>query len=103
MIIRQWRGLAKKEKEADYVAHFREEVLPKLRQLAGFHGATVLRKEKKEAVEVTVLTSWASMDAIRKFAGENVEVAVVASAAQPCFLSYDKTVSHHEVILEERG
>ena len=101
MIVRQWRGLARKEKEAAYLAHFRNEVLPKLRQLSGFRGATVLRREQEEAVEIHVLTRWDSMDGIREFAGENLETAVVASEAQPCFLTYDKTVSHHEVMVEE--
>jgi heme-degrading monooxygenase HmoA len=101
VVVREWRGLAKKEMESAYVAHFQEEVLPKLRQLAGFRCAAVLRREKEDAVEVTVLTRWESMDAIRRFAGEDIELAVVAPAAQPCFVSYDKTVSHHEVVLDE--
>ena len=101
MIVRQWRGLAKKDKEVKYIAHFHEEVLPTLRQLAGFRGVTVLRREIEDGIEVTVLTRWNSLDAVKSFAGENAEVAVVAEAAQPCFSSYDKTVSHHEVLVEE--
>ncbi len=101
MIIRQWRGLAKKEKEAIYVAHFREEVLPQLRQFAGFHGAALLRRETGDGVEVTVLTRWESMETIRMFAGIDTDMAVVADAAQPCFYSFDKTVTHHKVVIEE--
>ena len=99
MVIREWRGLATREKEATYVAHFCDEVLPKLRQLDGFLGASVLRRGKDDAVEMTVLTRWESMDAIRRFAGEDAELAVVAAAAQPCFVSYDRKVSHHEVVV----
>jgi hypothetical protein len=39
------------------------------------------------------------MDAIRKFAGENPETAVVAPAAQPLFREYDPTVKHFEIVL----
>ena len=40
------------------------------------------------------------MNAIRGFSGENAGVAVVAKCAQPFFLSYDTTVSHHEIAFE---
>ena len=100
MIVRQWRGLAKKEHVADYAAHFRDEVLPELRKLTGFRGGQVLRRELKDGVEITVLTRWDSLDAIRAFAGKDVEVAVVAHAAQSFFHSYDPKVSHHEVVVE---
>jgi heme-degrading monooxygenase HmoA len=103
MIVREWRGLAKKEREADYLDHFRGEVLPILRQLAGFSGATVLRRQSVDGVHITVLTRWTSMDAIRSFAGEHLEVAVVAQAAQSCFHSYDHTVSHYEVVYAEKA
>ena len=54
---------------------------------------------RKQGVEITVQTLWASMDAIRQFAGESVNTAVVAPAAQPLFRSYDTTVTHFQVVL----
>ena len=101
MVIRQWRGIAKKEREESYLTHFRTDILPKLRGPPGFLGATVLRRETEIGVELTVLTRWASMDSVRAFAGRELNLAVVTAEAQPCFRSYDKTVSHHEVVLEE--
>jgi len=102
MIVRRWTGLAKLDREGDYVAHFREDVLPRLRPLAGFRGATVLRQPQADGVAITVLTRWDSMEAIRAFAGSHPEVAGVAEAARACFVSYDHTVSHHEVAVDER-
>ena len=103
MIIRSWRALAKTEKEAAYLAHFRGEVLPRLRQLAGFRGATLLRHAQKAGVELIVLTRWESMQAMQAFAGQDCHLAVVADEAQPCFHSYEPTVTHHEVILDDVG
>jgi heme-degrading monooxygenase HmoA len=100
MIVRRWTALAKPDHEAHYVAHFRDDVLPRLRKLAGFRGATVLRQPQADGVAITVLTRWDSMDAIRAFAGPHPEVAVVAESARACFVSYDDTVSHHEVVVE---
>jgi heme-degrading monooxygenase HmoA len=101
MVIRQWRGIAKKEREASYLTHFRADILPKLRGLPGFLGATVLRRETDVGVELTVLTRWDSIDNVRAFAGTDLNLAVVAAEAQSCFRSYDETVSHHDVLLEE--
>jgi len=102
MIIRLWRGIARKECEAVYSSHFNDDVFPKLRQLGGFHGATILRR-RNDGVEITVLTRWESMNAIRAFAGENTDVAVVAPSAQRLFVSFDKFVTHHEVVVDKRA
>jgi heme-degrading monooxygenase HmoA len=98
MIARMWRGLALLEKADDYVKHLQTSVLPELQQIDGFRGISLLRQDSPEAVEFVVLTFWESMDAIRKFAGEDAEVAVVAPAAQPLFREYDPRVKHFEVV-----
>jgi heme-degrading monooxygenase HmoA len=99
MIARMWRGFAFPEKADEYVKHLQNSVLPELRQIDGFQGVYLMRKDSTEAVEFTVLTLWESMDDIHKFAGENAEVAVVAPEAQPLFREYDPTVRHFEVAL----
>ena len=101
MIVRSWRALAKSEKEVAYLTHFRDEVLPHLRQLAGFCGVTLLRKDQAHGVEIIVLTRWASLSAVRAFAGPDRDAAVVADAAQAWFHSYEKIVTHHEVVLDD--
>jgi hypothetical protein len=50
-----------------------------------------------------VMTLWESMDAIRKFAGENPEAAVVAPAAKVLFREYDAEVKHLEIALNLVG
>lgn len=99
MIARIWRGSAIPEKAEEYVRHLQESVLPELRQIDGFRGVTLMRQDSAGGVEFVVMTLWECMDAIHKFAGQNAEVAVVASAAQPLFREYDPTVRHFEVVL----
>jgi heme-degrading monooxygenase HmoA len=99
MIARMWRGLAFPEKAEEYARHLQTSVLPELRQIDGFRGVTLLRQDSAQGVEFVVLTLWESMDAIRRFAGENVEAAVVAPTAQGLFREYDATVSHFEAVL----
>jgi len=99
MIARMWRGSALPEKADDYVKHLEMSVLPELREIDGFQGVQLMRQNSSEAVEFIVLTFWESMDAIRKFAGEDAEVAVVAPAAQAMFREYDSRVKHFELVL----
>jgi heme-degrading monooxygenase HmoA len=103
MIARVWRGVAVAEKAKNYIEHLQGSVLPELYQIKGFRGAYVLRRGLDAGVEFTVQTLWESMDAIRKFAGENVEAAVVAPAAQPLFREYDSTATHYEIVLHSEG
>lgn len=102
MIARIFRASALPEKANDYVQHLEMSVLPELRQIRGFQGVYLMRQDSAETVEFIVLTLWESMDAIRKFAGENAEVAVVAPAAQEMFREFDSTVKHFEVVLNTR-
>jgi len=102
MIARIWRGFAIPEKADEYAKHLQTSVLPELYQIDGFRGATLMRQDSARQVEFIVLTLWESMDAIRKFAGADAEVAVVAPAARALFREYDPTVRHFEVVLSTR-
>jgi hypothetical protein len=41
---------------------------------------------------------WESMEAIRQFAGEPEDLAVVPPAAQAMMVEYDPKVTHYEVV-----
>lgn len=99
MIIRQWRGRAERAREHAYPAHFRAHVIGELRAIHGFLGADLMRRAgTDDAVEFTVLTRWASMDAIHAFAGHDPTRAVVEPGAQTALTDYDRTVTHHIVV-----
>ncbi len=98
MIVRAWRGRASTADPGAYVEHFRRRVLPELREIEGFLGASLLRETRADEVEFLVLTRWASMDAVRAFAGDDVSRAVVEPAAAAALSDYDRTVHHYEVL-----
>jgi len=97
-IARHWRGLAKADRAAAYVSHLRRETFPAIGKLAGFKSASILRREVPEGVEFLIVTTWHSLDAIRAFAGANIEVAVVPEKAQAMMIDYDRVVRHYEVV-----
>jgi heme-degrading monooxygenase HmoA len=103
MIARMWRGSAIRESADDYIKHLEQSVVPELRQIDGFRGIYLLRRDSSDDVEFVVMTLWESMDAIRKFAGENPEAAVVAPAAKVLFREYDAEVKHLEIALNLVG
>ena len=70
--------------------------------IPGYKGAEVLVGSGPD-VEVTVITRWASLDAIRAFAGETITAAVVHPAAAALLIDFDRQVVHCEVALEHHG
>ena len=98
MIIREWRARARLPLAQAYPEHFKSHVLPELSQIAGFLGGTLSQRRVEEMVEFLVLTRWATLDAIRAFAGADIEKAVVESAAQAALASFDSCVRHYEVL-----
>lgn len=98
MISRHWRGLAKAERADAYVEHLKTETFPSLRTLAGFVSASILRRPVVEGVEFLIVTNWTSIDAIRAFAGDDVETAVVPRSVQDMMVDFDRTARHYEVV-----
>lgn len=97
MISRHWTGLSKPECADHYVEHLQRDTFPAIRRLAGFKTASILRRTVPEGVEFLIVTNWESLDAIRAFAGDDVEAAVVPDAVQRMMVRYDRTVRHFEV------
>ncbi len=102
MIARIWSGRAEKDRVPAYLDHFDKEVLPRLEAIEGFRGAHVLRLEVEDLVEFTVMTFWESMEAVRSFAGDDPDHAVVAPAAAGILHDWDEHVRHHEVLRTTR-
>ena len=100
VIVRIWRGHAPSSNPFAYGEHFTRKVLPELERIEGFLGASLLRQDGPDHVEFLVLTRWASMDAIRAFAGDDVGSAVVEPDAVAALASFDRTVQHYEVVQE---
>lgn len=96
MITRVWRGWARPELADDYERHYRTEVQGSLRAVPGFRGARLLRRTVGDEVEFVSLTTFDDLDAVRAFAGDGYETAVVADAARRALARYEPTVAHYD-------
>jgi heme-degrading monooxygenase HmoA len=98
MIERHWKGIAKIEEADHYIQHLLSDTFPKLSTMVGFIRSSILKRTVEKGIEFRIVTVWSSMGAIRQFAGDTPEVAVVPPAAQKIMVEYDKTVAHYEVV-----
>jgi heme-degrading monooxygenase HmoA len=78
MIARVWLARATPALAPAYVEHFKAHVLPTVCEVDGYAGATLVQREASGRIEIVVTTWWRSLDAIRAFAGDDQEAAVVA-------------------------
>ena len=103
MILREWRGRVQHERAGAYPAHFNEHVVPELQAIPGFLGAELLCRDIGDVLEFTVLTRWASMDAVHAFAADDPIRAVVEPDAVAALRDFDARVSHHSVLEQVTG
>jgi heme-degrading monooxygenase HmoA len=103
MIARIWRARTTAANQQAYVEHFTQKVLPELRAIDGFLGASLLKEERGGEVGFMVLTRWTSLGAIRGFAGEEISTAVVEPEAARVLTEYERSVQHWEIVKEAGG
>ncbi|MGD8562910.1 MAG: hypothetical protein PVG03_10250 [Desulfarculaceae bacterium] len=96
-IIRVWYGTAHRKDADSYCHHVKNDIFPQFSKMKGNLGAKILRREVADGVEFMVMTTWDSLEAVKEFAKDGIEKAVVAEAARPFFLRYDDHVSHFTV------
>jgi heme-degrading monooxygenase HmoA len=100
MIARTWRGWAPRGSAGDYERHYKAEVGEHLRAVNGFRSARLLRRDDGQEVMFTSITFFTSLDAVRGFAGDDYERAVVEDAARRALSHWDERVAHHEVVAD---
>jgi heme-degrading monooxygenase HmoA len=101
VIARVWTAWTTPDRVPRYADHLRTQVLPQLRALDGYGGASLLRRDTGGETELIVITRWRSLDAVRTFAGADVEAAVVEADAAAVLSRYDERVRHYEIVVED--
>jgi heme-degrading monooxygenase HmoA len=99
MISRIWHGWAATGNADTYEALLKEEIFAGIqnRQIRGFKGIQLLRREIGQEVEFVTIMTFDSVDAVREFAGEDYEAAVVPEKARPVLSHFDERSQHYEI------
>lgn len=98
MILRTWRGAVRHEDAEQYLAHQADTGIADYRRTRGNLGALVLRRDRDDLCEVTTLSLWESMDAVRAFAGADPERATFYPGDDALLAEKDLHVHHYEVV-----
>jgi heme-degrading monooxygenase HmoA len=69
--------------------------------IEGYCGGSVIRGRVGQDVEFMTITRFASLEAIRKFAGDDYEAAHVAPRARELLYRFDARCQHFELVIED--
>jgi hypothetical protein len=99
MIVRLWHGWTTRANADAYERLLREEIFTGIgrRAIPGYRGIELLRRAAGGEVEFVTAMRFDSADAVRAFAGEDYEVAVVPPAARQLLSRFDARSAHYEL------
>jgi antibiotic biosynthesis monooxygenase (ABM) superfamily enzyme len=95
-ITRLWRDWTKPDNADDYERFLLDELFPSMREIAGFIDADVLRRPDGAEVAFVTLTRFTSMDDVRAFAGDPIDVPVIQPRAAELLAHMDDRAGHYE-------
>jgi heme-degrading monooxygenase HmoA len=98
MIARIWRGRVRAEDADAYASYLTRTGLPDYRDTPGNRGVYVLRQVKEAEAGFLILSLWDSLDAVRSFAGDDVERARYYPEDARFLLAMEPTVAHYDVL-----
>jgi hypothetical protein len=102
MISRIWHGWTTPGNADAYERLLQGEVFVGIqnRQIAGYRGIHLLRRDVGNEVEFVTVMWFDSIDAVRTFAGEDYEQAVVPPHARKLLSRFDERSQHYAVKAE---
>ena len=97
MIARIWRGATDAAHADTYLAYLQETGVKEIREIPGNRGVRLLRRIADGRAEFIFISFWDSLDAIRAFAGPDIERAVYFPEDTKYLLELEPAVAHYEV------
>lgn len=98
MIARQWHGRVRTAEAEAYHEYLKRTGLGDYAATPGNRGVFVFRRTEGEVTHYLLTTLWDSWDAIRAFAGEDIEVARYYPEDDGYLLEREPTVTHYEML-----
>ncbi|HEX6619680.1 MAG TPA: hypothetical protein VF024_08490 [Solirubrobacteraceae bacterium] len=98
MIARAWTGVVLRADADAYADYIRETGFAEYGRTAGNRGAWMLRRDDGDRTEFITLSLWDSVDAIKAFAGEDIDAAVLYPEDERYLIDGESRVAHYEVV-----
>jgi heme-degrading monooxygenase HmoA len=105
MISRVWYGWTTPANADAYESLLKSEIFVGIqnRQIRGYRGIQLFRRNLGDEVEFVTVMWFDSIEAVRAFAGEDYEKAVVPPKARTLLLRFDQRSQHYEVRAEMKN
>ena len=98
MIARRWHGRVPADRAEEYLQLMKDVGLADYRSTAGNCGAWCLYRRAGDVVHVEMFTLWDDLDAIRRFAGDELTKAKYYDFDPDFLLELEPEVTHFEVV-----
>jgi heme-degrading monooxygenase HmoA len=99
-VARIWRGVVRSEDADEYGRFIEETGFAAYATTPGNRGSWMLRRDEGERTEFITFSLWDSVEAIKAFAGEDIEAAVYYPEDERYLIERDNTVKHYDVAAE---
>lgn len=102
MISRIWHGWTTPVNADTYESLLKSEIFIGIRnrKIPGYRGIQLFRRTVATEVEFVTVMWFDSLEAVRVFAGENYEIAVIPEKARGLLSHFDARSQHYEVRAE---
>jgi heme-degrading monooxygenase HmoA len=97
VIARIWTGAVRKEDGDSYAQYMRETAIAPYARTPGNRGVWMLRRDVDDRTELVMFTLWDSLEAVKRFAGEDYETAVFYPEDERFLIERDLRATHYEV------
>ena len=104
MIARVWHGWTSPENAEAYENLLKAEIFPGIfaKNVPGFEDLELFRRDLGDEVEFVTTMRFASLEAVKRFAGADYDVAYVPSAARAVLARFDARSQHYEIRVERK-
>jgi len=103
MIARTWRGVVRAEDAEAYAEYIRATGIAEYAATPGNRGAYLLYRIAGDRAEVLTISFWDSLDAVRGFAGDDIDRAVFYPEDDRYLVDRDLTANHFVVAANSEG
>jgi len=100
-IVRLWQGKVPIEKADEYEKFLIERAVPDYGSVEGLLKLYFTRRDEGNVAHFFLITVWESMEAVRRFAGENPELAKYYPEDDEFLLEKERYVQHYRVFYEK--
>src|SRR6476620_11930114 len=104
MIARIWHGYTNHENADAYEKLLGDEIFEGItnKNIEGYKNIQLLRRSINDEVEFITIMFFESIEAVKKFAGDDYERAVVPDKARAFLKRFDEISQHYQLVSDEQ-